>query len=128
MRLVVLAAVLLTVGTPSKTVRLAIVHTVRGCHVWQLTRDLGPSGSLKLRAGTKVELRVNCPMDFRLVQTKGPKLALGSPTLHTGTSRTFTLTKRGTYVLQATNLQSSVEQGLQTLGPDNVLRLTITVS
>jgi hypothetical protein len=49
MKFVLLAAVLLTVGAPSKTVGLAIVHTVRGCHVWQLTHDLGPPGSLKLR-------------------------------------------------------------------------------
>jgi hypothetical protein len=67
-------------------------------------------------------------MDFQLVQVKGPRLALGDPTLHTGTQRTIRFAKRGVYVLQATNIQSSAEMGLQTLGADNSLRLTVTVS
>jgi hypothetical protein len=31
-------------------------------------------------------------------------------------------------VLSATNLQSSEQMGLQTLGPDNTLKLTVVVS
>lgn len=128
MKLLVILAALFAVAAPSKTVRLAIVHTVSGCHVWQTTANLGPSGVLKVTAGTKVVLRVSCPMDFTLAQVRGPRLALGDPTMHTGTSRTIVFAKRGTYVLAATNLQSSAEMGLQTLGPDNQLLLTVRVS
>ena len=67
-------------------------------------------------------------MDFQLVQVKGPRLALGDPTMHTGTQRTIVFAKRGVYVLRAGNLQSSADLGLQTLGPDNSLRLTVIVS
>ena len=128
MKLLALVGAVFAVAAPSKTVQLAIVHTVSGCHIWQAAHAHGPATALKLKQGDKITLRISCPMDFRLVQTKGPRLALGDPTLHTGTQRTIKFAKRGVYVLQATNLQSSADVGLQTLGPDNSLRLTVTVS
>ncbi len=128
MKLLVIVAAALALAAPSKTVRLAIVHTVHGCHVWQSTRDLGPAGVLALEPGGKIVLRVSCPMDFSLKQLRGPKLALGDATMHTGTSRTIVFPKRGTYVLRAVNLQSSEQMGLQTLGSDNQLTLTVKVS
>jgi hypothetical protein len=128
MKLLALVATLFAVATPSKTVALKIIHAVSGCHVWQTTHTLGASGTLTLQAGDKIVLRVNCPMDFTITQVRGPRLALGDPTLHTGTTRTLVFVKRGTYVLRAVNLQTSEQQGLQTLGTDNVLKLTVKVS
>lgn len=128
MKLLAIAASLFAVAGPSKTVTLNIIHAVSGCHVWQTTHTLGASGTLTLPAGGKIVLRVSCPMDFTLTQVRGPKLALGDPTLHTGTTRTLVFVKRGTYVLRAVNLQTSEQQGLQTLSTDNVLRLTVKVS
>ena len=128
MKLLAIAVTAFSVAVPSKTVRLAIIHTVSGCHVWQTTSTLGPSGALTLQRGGKIVLRVNCPMDFTITQLRGPKLALGDATMHTGTSRTIVFVKRGTYVLRAVNIQTSEEQGLQTLGADNVLRLTVKVA
>ena len=128
MRILAVVATLFAVAAPSKTIQLAIVHTVQGCHIWQTAHAHGPVTALKLKKGDKVTLHVTCPMDFQLVQVKGPKLVLGDPTVHTGTQRTIAFPKRGVYVLRATNVQSSADMGLQTLGPDNVLRLTVTVS
>ena len=128
MKLIALAAVVFAVAAPSKTVRLSIIHTVRGCHVWQSTHDLGPATTLKLKRGDKLQLRVSCPMAFRLTQLRGPKLPLGDPTMQTGTQRTIKFAKKGVYVLRAVNLQSSAEMGLQTLGPDNQMTLTIRVA
>lgn len=127
MKLLALAASVFAVAAPSKTVQLAIIHVVHGCHVWQSSQALSPKGVLTIGAGTKVVVRVNCPMDFTLTQVKGPKLALGDPTLHTGTQRTIVFRVRGIYVLRAVNLQSSAQQGLQTLGPDNQPTLTVKV-
>jgi hypothetical protein len=84
MKLLAIAASLFAVAAPSKTVRLAIIHTVHGCHAWQSSQSLSPTGVLKIAPGTKVIVRVNCPMDFTLTQVRGPKLALGDdaqPTL-----------------------------------------------
>lgn len=129
MKLVAIAAAALAVAAPSRTVQLVLVHTVSGCHVWQkAARNVGPRTTLRLRAGDRIQLRVNCPMDFRLVELRGPRLVLGDPTFHTGTLRTIVFAKRGVYVLRATNVQSSAEVGLQTLGPDNAPTLTVLVS
>ena len=128
MKLIALGFVAMALAAPSKTVRLAIVHTVHGCHVWQAgTRGLGAATKLTMRRGDKLELRVTCPMDFTLTQVRGPRLAIADPTLRRGTVRSITFRLRGTYVLRATNVQSSEQVGLQTLGPDNGLTLTISV-
>jgi len=41
--------------------------------------------------------------------------------------RTLVFAKRGLYKLQATNVESSEQMGMTTLGPDNVLVLTVQV-
>jgi hypothetical protein len=128
MKLLALAFAVASIAAPSKTVQLAIVHVVHGCHVWHTTRDAGPSTRVKLRHGGRITVRDSCPMNFTIVQLKGPALAIGDPTFYTGTQRTFTFEKRGHYVIQATETRSSGDMGLQTLGPDNVLRLTVDVS
>ncbi|MBM2822391.1 MAG: hypothetical protein HW413_1137 [Thermoleophilia bacterium] len=66
-------------------------------------------------------------MDFELRQTAGPKLALGGSRLYTGTTRTLVFRKAGLYKLVAKNVQTSDEIGLETLGEDNFLRLTVRV-
>jgi hypothetical protein len=113
----------------SPTIRLAIVHYVRGCHVWSTdVKTLGPSLTLRIKAGMKVQIRVSCPMDFVFAQTGGPRVALGDPRVHAGTLKTIVFPKRGVYRVRAKNVQSSAEVGLQTLGPDNTLTLTVIVS
>jgi hypothetical protein len=121
--------VLVPTAAASPTIRLAIIHAVQGCHVWG-TADatpLGPTRTLVVKPGTRIAIRVSCPMDFDVVQLAGPKLALGAPRWHTGTAHTLAFLKKGLYRLKATNVQTSVEQGLETLGPDNTLLLTVRV-
>jgi hypothetical protein len=113
----------------SPTVRLAIVHVFQGCHVWGTvdSSPLGPARTLVVRRGTRLQIRVSCPMDFTFRQTAGPRLALGDPLTHTGTVRTIVFERPGLYRLRAVSVQTSEEMGLQTLGPDNTLRLTVRV-
>ena len=125
----------LVVGTggaaaASATVRLTIVHVVQGCHNWGDVngQPLGVSRTLRLKHGAKVSIRVNCPMSFTFVQLAGPKLALGDPLTHAGTARTLVFAKRGVYKLQVKNVETSEQQGLTTLGPDNTLVLTVRAS
>lgn len=77
---------------------LTIIHTVSGCDVCEI------------------------------VQVRGPRIALGDPVVYTGTQRSIRFAKKGVYVFRGTNLQSSQQMGLQTLGPDNSLTLTVRVS
>jgi hypothetical protein len=125
--LTLLAAPLGTAAAASPTVRLSILHTVHGCHVWMSTKVLGPTTTLRVTPGTRVQIRPNCPMDFDFAQTAGPAVALGDPRTVRGSSRTFVFRKRGVYRFTATNVQTPEEVGLQTLGPTNALTLTVVV-
>jgi hypothetical protein len=128
MKLLAVAVALFAMAAPVKSVQLAIVHAVRGCHIWQAKGVTGPAVVIKLTHGGRIQLRVSCPMDFRLVKLRGPAVAIGDSTFHTGTMRTLVFPRRGTYVFSATNLESSEQMGLQTLGTDNVLKLTVVVT
>lgn len=112
----------------SPTFRLSIIHYVTGCHVWGSgTKILGPSTKVTLKRGTVLVIRPTCPMDFDFAQTAGPRLVLGDPRTVSGSSRTIVFRRPGTYRITAKNVQSSTEVGLQTLGPDNTLTLTVVV-
>lgn len=130
---VALAAFLLPAGgaaAASPTVRLAIIHVVNGCHVWAKadSTPLSAKHVVVVKRGGRLQIRINCPMDFVFSQLAGPKLDLGDPLTHSGTVRTIVFRKAGTYTLRAGNVQSSEQLGLQTLGPDNQPVLTVKVA
>jgi hypothetical protein len=112
----------------SSTVRLAIAHVVRHCHVWRTsTKTLGASAKITVVRGTRLVIRSDCPMDFDFVQTRGPKLALGNTRTFAGSARVIVFRKAGVYRLTATNVQTPEERGLVTLGETNTLTLTVVV-
>ncbi len=129
--LLVLGATLSTaptaVSASPPSIALSIVHLVHGCHAWARSKVLGPATVISVKPGARLKIRVSCPMDFDVRQTAGPKLALGGLRFYTGTTRTIVFRKPGVYKLVARNVQTSEEAGLQTLGPDNTLRLTVRV-
>ena len=132
--LALLAAAVLAVvpiggaAAASPTFRMSIIHYVSGCHVWGIgAKTFGPNTKVTLKRGTQLVIRPTCPMDFDFTQIAGPKLALGDPLTHTGTVRTIVFARAGVYRLSAKNVQSSAEMGMQTLGPDNTLSLTVVV-
>ena len=108
------------------TVRLGIVHVVHGCHIWSSTKK--PAATVKVPLGGRLVIRPDCPMDFEFHQVAGPKLRLGDPLTHAGTTRTIVFKKAGTYKLVAHNVQQPEDVGLQTLGVNDTLRLTIVVA
>ena len=126
---VCVALVAIPTAIASPTVRLTLIHVLRGCHAWGTadSRPLGASRTVELKRGGRIEIRVSCPMAFDLKQLAGPKLALGASPWQSGTAHTLVFAKPGLYRLQAVNVQSSEELGLQTLGPDNVPVLTVRV-
>ncbi len=122
-----LAIPLGTAAAASPTVRLSIVHTLHGCHVWVSTKVLGPTTKITVKPGTRLVIKPNCPMDFDFAQVGGPPLVLGNPRTVRGSSRTIVFSKRGVYRIAVRNVQTPAEVGLQTFGPDNVLTLTVVV-
>ncbi len=110
----------------SPSLRTALVHTLRGCHVWAIAgKPRGASASVVVARGTRMAIRISCPMDFELTQVRGPALPLGASTFQAGTTRYVVFRRPGTYKLRARNLQTPEEAGLQTLGADNTPILTI---
>ena len=115
-------------AAPAKTLRLAIAHVASHCHVWRTpAKLLGPTLKITVARGDRVVIRPDCPMDFELEQTRGPRLALGDPHSYAGTSRSVTFRKGGVYRLTATNVQTPEERGLSVLGEANTLTLTVIV-
>lgn len=135
MRKLALIAILAAIGAlspaavASPTVRLTIMHVVEGCHVWGTndSQPLGPKRKISLARGSKLVIRDNCMMSFDFSQVAGPKLNLGRRRTYPGTTRTIVFRKAGLYRLKAKSTMTSEEMGLQTLGPDNTLVLTVRV-
>jgi hypothetical protein len=127
---VLMAVVAITpAAAASPTVRMTIIHVVEGCHMWgtNSSQPLGPTRKISLARGSKLVIRDNCTMSFDFSQVAGPKLNLGDPRTYPGTTRTIVFRKAGLYRLKARNVESSADMGLQTLGPDNTLVLTVRV-
>ena len=114
--------------TAAPTVRLAILHVAAHCHVWgTVTKQLGASTTIRVKRGTRVVLRSDCPMDFDFAQTRGPRLPLGNPRTYAGSARTIVFRTPGLYRLTARNVQTPEERGLVTVGATNTLTLTVVV-
>ena len=124
-----LSAAVLAVGQaeaarPATT--LEITHFFRGCHVFTMTET--PTVVVRLQKGDRIRLVNHDVMDFDLTQTAGPTVALGDPRLRRSESRMLAFRKSGVYRFEGKNVQTSEEVGVQTLGPDNTLKLTVRVA
>jgi hypothetical protein len=67
-------------------------------------------------------------MDFDFRQVAGPKLSLGDPRTHGGATRTIVFKRAGTYKLIVHNVQMPEDLGLETLGVNDTLRLTVVAA
>jgi hypothetical protein len=124
------ALALIPSAVASPTIRLAIIHVMRGCHVWATadgTTELGPTRTLIVKPGTRISIRISCPMSFDVAQLAGPQLQLGGARWQSGTVHVLVFKTRGVYRLQATNVEAPADLGLQTMGPDNHPLLTVRV-
>ena len=93
----------------------------------EATKLLGPSTRLTVKPGNEARDSRLLPDGLRRDASGGALAALGDPRWHTGTTRTIVFRKPGVYRLSGKNVQSSGEMGLQTLGSDNTLSLTVVV-
>ena len=105
---------------------LEIKHFFRGCHVF--VKNEKPTIGLRLVKGDRIKLINHDVMDFDFTQTAGPRVTLGDPRIRRSETRLLTFRKAGVYRFQGTNVQTSEEVGVQTLGPDNTLRITVRVA
>jgi len=114
-------------STPKAT--LTIRHQTRGCHAWSFSNG-AYKASLKVRLarGTTLTVTDNDVMPHKLIQLAGPKAKLVTPAMkHMSAQAKVVFAKKGTYRF-TTKAGEDYMKGMKTTGPDNVLRLTVTVS
>jgi hypothetical protein len=124
---------------------LLIRHQSHGCHSWSVNGGrFKPTQSVSLRRGGWLTVTDNDVMAHLLVQTNGPakakitrvpsavhdlKTNLKGPGLmaHIGASVKVSFARAGVYRF-TTSAGEDYMPGIKTIGEDNVLRLTVTVS
>jgi hypothetical protein len=124
---------------------LAIRHQLRGCHTWSVNG--GPfkaRQTVDVRAGGWITVTNNDVMPHKLVKTSGPAVVvrnLKTPMTGMGMHGTFgpgmmaymgaavkvSFAHKGVYRF-TTKAGEDYMPGMKTVGEDNTLRLTVTVS
>jgi plastocyanin len=123
------ALLLAAPASPQSATTLTIRHQVRGCHSWSVNGGAyRASQSISLAKGSTITVVDNDVMPHKLVEVSGPALTLARSAnmSHPGAKTTVTFAKAGVYRL-TTHPGEDYMKGVNTVGADNVLRLTVTV-
>lgn len=113
-------------SSSSAMTKLTIQHVQRGCHVWSNGSLRTASMRLNLKRGARLQI-VDQDIDpHGLVQVGGPKLAFIGHMMM-GERQTITFKQRGVYRLKNRVIEMGSMTEVETIGPDNTLRLTVVV-
>jgi len=111
------------------TRKLTIQHAQNGCHVWSDGRTTGAMMRLQLKPGQKLSILDQDIDAHQMMEFAGPmQLRMGGPMM-TNRGMTLAFTKKGVYRLGTKTVE--MEGGgmdVKTVGPDNNLRLVVTVA
>lgn len=112
----------------ASNIGITIRHQKVGCHAWAIGNGAyKATQSLTVKAGTSLKFTDNDVMSHTLVQLSGPKVTFhGARLAKIGAHTAIVLMKPGTYVF-GTKPGEDYTKGIVTVGPDNVLRLIVTV-
>jgi plastocyanin len=107
---------------------LMIRHQVHGCHAWSVDGSAyKPLQVLALRHGGTLVVTDDDVMSHTLVETNGPSVRIAHPDMaRMGATVRITFTHPGTYRF-TTKPGEDYMKGVETIGADNVLRLTVNV-
>ena len=112
-------------GTPATT-QIMIRHVLRGCHVWTYRGHQAASMRLNLQHGGRLRIMDNDMDPHGLVQLAGPKLRLKGHMMM-GQGQTIRFKQQGLYRFKTKVVEMGPEMEVKTIGPDNKLRLTVSV-
>jgi plastocyanin len=108
---------------------LMIQHVRRGCHIWSNGTTRSPTMRMTVRAGATLRIR-NQDLDaHRLMLMSGPtRLHMGGPMMMNH-SVALSFPRKGVYSLRTKTVEmpGGMEIEAETIGPDNTLRLIVTV-
>jgi hypothetical protein len=112
----------------AQTVSLTILHVQRGCHVWSNGKTTGAMMRLHLKRGQTLSIMDMDVDAHKMMQFSGPMhMQMGGPMMTThGMKMTFT--KKGIYRFGTKTVAMAGMTDVKTIGPDNKLRLVVTVA
>lgn len=113
-------------GPASGMTKLTIQHVQRGCHVWSNGSRQAASMRLNMRRGARVQIIDQDIDPHGLVQLAGPKLRITGHMMM-GQRQTITFKQPGLYRLKNKVVEMGPMMDVNTIGPDNTLRLTVSV-
>lgn len=108
--------------------RLTIQHVERGCHVWLDGTRTGATMRLALKPGQRLSI-LNQDIDaHQVLQLAGPEMRMGSPMMMNH-RLTLSFPRKGVYRLGTKTVEMpGGMMEVETIGPDNQLRLVVTVA
>jgi plastocyanin len=114
-----------------QSIKVVIQHQMRGCHAWSVNSGaFRVSQSARVATGGSATFTDNDIMPHKLIFTKGPAVKfIGKAAMnHMGASMKVVFTKAGTYRFTTKFGEDYKGLEMKTVGEDNVLHLTVTVS
>jgi hypothetical protein len=111
------------------TQKLTIRHVQKGCHVWSDGETTGAMMRVHLKRGQKLSILDQDVDPHQMLQFAGPMhLQMGGPMMM-NRGMTLAFTKKGVYRLGTKTVEmKGGGMDVKTVGPDNHLRLVVTVA
>jgi plastocyanin len=119
-----------TTSSP-RPAKVLIRHQMRGCHAWSVNGNASRvSQSARIATGGSVTFTDNDIMPHKLILTSGPAVTfVGRAAMsHMGAMVKVVFPKAGTYRFTTKFGEDYKGITMKTVGEDNVLHLTVTVS
>ncbi|MDX6413022.1 MAG: hypothetical protein QOH23_432 [Gaiellaceae bacterium] len=118
-------------GSSPRTAKVLIKHQMRGCHAWSVNGgSFAVSRSARIASGGSVSFTDNDIMPHKLILTSGPavKFVGNAAMSHMGAAVKVVFPRAGTYRFTTRFGEDYKGITMKTVGEDNVLHLTVTVS
>ena len=111
------------------TEKLTIQHVQKGCHVWSDGGMKAATMRLHMKVGQKLAITDADVDAHQMMELAGPmRMQMGGPMMN-GHGMTLSFTKKGVYRLGTKTVEMGDEgMDVKTVGPDNNLRLIVTVA
>src|SRR6266540_1462250 len=111
------------------TQKLTIQHVQKGCHLWSNGHTTGALMRLHLRLGQKLSILDQDVDAHQMMELAGPMhVRMGGPMMM-NRGMTFAFTKKGVYRFATKTVEMEGSgMDVKTVGPDNHLRLLVTVA
>src|SRR5512133_2466962 len=111
------------------TRKLTIQHVQKGCHVWSDGRTTGAMMRLHLKLGQKLSILDQDVDAHQMMELAGPVHLRMGKAMMTSHGMTLAFMKKGVYRLGTKTVEMpGMGMDVKTIGPDNNLRLLVTVA